>query len=36
MARAHEYLLNHGGDVSFWENGWLEHEAQRWTNSETK
>jgi alkyl sulfatase BDS1-like metallo-beta-lactamase superfamily hydrolase len=34
MARAHEYLLNHGGDVSFWENGWLEHEIQKWTNTD--
>lgn len=30
MASAHEALLEAGGDVSFWENGWLEHEAARW------
>lgn len=30
MADAHEHLLNHGGNVSFWENGWLETEAARW------
>jgi len=30
MADAHQYLLDHGGDVSFWENGWLESELQRW------
>jgi glyoxylase-like metal-dependent hydrolase (beta-lactamase superfamily II) len=30
MAAAHQRLLDAGGDVSFWENGWLEHEAARW------
>ena len=30
MAAAHQALLDGGGDVSFWENGWLEHEAARW------
>lgn len=30
MAAAHDALLEAGGDVSFWENGWLEHEAARW------
>lgn len=30
MAAAHQALLDAGGDVSFWENGWLEHEAARW------
>ena len=30
MASAHQALLEVGGDVSFWENGWLEHEAARW------
>ena len=23
LANAHRYLLEHGGDISFWENGWL-------------
>jgi len=26
---AHRYLLDHGGDVSFWENGWLHHALAR-------
>jgi hypothetical protein len=30
MARAHRYLLDHGGDVSFWENGWLRTQLARW------
>jgi glyoxylase-like metal-dependent hydrolase (beta-lactamase superfamily II) len=30
LADAHQALLEAGGDVSFWENGWLEHEAARW------
>jgi len=30
MADAHRYLLEHGGDVSFWENGWLRSELARW------
>ncbi len=30
MASAHQALLDVGGDVSFWENGWLEHEVARW------
>ncbi len=30
MASAHQTLLDVGGDVSFWENGWLEHEVARW------
>jgi glyoxylase-like metal-dependent hydrolase (beta-lactamase superfamily II) len=30
MASAHQSLLDSGGDVSFWENGWLEHEVARW------
>ncbi len=30
MASAHQTLLEAGGEVSFWENGWLEHEAARW------
>jgi alkyl sulfatase BDS1-like metallo-beta-lactamase superfamily hydrolase len=30
MADAHRWLLESGGDVSFWENGWLESEMRRW------
>jgi alkyl sulfatase BDS1-like metallo-beta-lactamase superfamily hydrolase len=30
MADAHRALLDAGGDVSFWENGWLERELLRW------
>jgi alkyl sulfatase BDS1-like metallo-beta-lactamase superfamily hydrolase len=30
MVDAHEALLAAGGDVSFWENGWLVHERDRW------
>jgi alkyl sulfatase BDS1-like metallo-beta-lactamase superfamily hydrolase len=30
MADAHAALLAAGGDVSFWEHGWLEHERARW------
>ena len=30
MAAAHQYLLDHGGDVSFWEDGWLRTERDRW------
>lgn len=30
MAGAHRYLLDHGGDVSFWENGWLRTQLARW------
>jgi len=30
MVQAHETLLANGGDVNFWENGWLESEAERW------
>jgi glyoxylase-like metal-dependent hydrolase (beta-lactamase superfamily II) len=30
MAGAHRYLLDHGGDVSFWENGWLRTQLDRW------
>lgn len=30
MADAHQTLLKNGGDVSFWENGWLESELARW------
>ena len=30
MAAAHQALLDGGGAVSFWENGWLVSEAARW------
>ena len=30
MAGAHRYLLDHGGDVSFWEDGWLRTQLARW------
>jgi hypothetical protein len=29
LVAAHRHLLDHGGDVSFWENGWLRHELER-------
>ena len=29
LVAAHRYLLDHGGDVSFWEHGWLHHELDR-------
>jgi glyoxylase-like metal-dependent hydrolase (beta-lactamase superfamily II) len=30
LARAHTHLLERGGDVSFWENGWLRDQLARW------
>jgi glyoxylase-like metal-dependent hydrolase (beta-lactamase superfamily II) len=30
LASAHRYLLDHGGDISFWENGWLRDQLARW------
>ena len=33
MARAHRHLLEQGGDVSFWENGWLLDQLKRWSGS---
>jgi alkyl sulfatase BDS1-like metallo-beta-lactamase superfamily hydrolase len=30
MGPAHRHLLAHGGDVSFWEEGWLRTQAERW------
>lgn len=32
MASAHQWLLDHGGDESFWEHGWLRTELARWSN----
>ena len=30
MVAAHRSLLEQGGDVSFWEHGWLRHQLERW------
>jgi hypothetical protein len=30
MLDAHQRLLADGGGVSFWEDGWLEHQVQHW------
>jgi alkyl sulfatase BDS1-like metallo-beta-lactamase superfamily hydrolase len=30
LAGAHRYLLEHGGNISFWENGWLRDQFTRW------
>lgn len=30
MIEAHDALLGAGGDVSFWESGWLRHQRERW------
>ncbi|OWY61192.1 hypothetical protein B7486_65085, partial [cyanobacterium TDX16] len=30
MAGAHQHLLDHGGDESFWEHGWLRTQLARW------
>ena len=30
MASAHRFLLDHGGDTSFWEHGWLRSQLVRW------
>ena len=30
MIEAHRALLDAGGDVSFWESGWLRHQWERW------
>ncbi len=30
MTGAHRYLLEHGGDESFWEHGWLRAQLARW------
>jgi alkyl sulfatase BDS1-like metallo-beta-lactamase superfamily hydrolase len=32
MAGAHRHLLDHGGDESFWEHGWLRTQLARWTD----
>jgi len=33
MAGAHQHLLDHGGDVSFWEEGWLRTQRDRWADT---
>ena len=33
MIHAHQALLDAGGDVSFWENGWLRHQMERWRST---
>ncbi len=33
MAGAHRHLLDHGGDESFWEHGWLRTELARWESA---
>ena len=33
MIDAHQALLDTGGDVSFWESGWLRHQLVRWRNA---
>jgi alkyl sulfatase BDS1-like metallo-beta-lactamase superfamily hydrolase len=30
LVRAHTHLLEHGGDVNFWESGWLRDQLERW------
>lgn len=30
LADAHRFLLEHGGDISFWENGWLLDQLAHW------
>jgi alkyl sulfatase BDS1-like metallo-beta-lactamase superfamily hydrolase len=30
LVAAHEHLLAHGGDESFWEHGWLRDQIERW------
>lgn len=32
MANAHQHLVDNGGDVSFWESGWLRTELARWND----
>jgi len=31
MVSAHQYLIDNGGDESFWESGWLRTERSRWS-----
>ena len=33
MVAAHQHLLDHGGDVSFWEEGWLRTQRDRWSGT---
>jgi glyoxylase-like metal-dependent hydrolase (beta-lactamase superfamily II) len=35
MADAHQHLLDTGGDVSFWESGWLRFQRDRWAGVDT-
>ena len=35
MADAHQHLLDTGGDVSFWESGWLRTEHAKWSADES-
>ncbi len=30
LAASHHFLLEHGGNISFWENGWLRDQLARW------
>jgi alkyl sulfatase BDS1-like metallo-beta-lactamase superfamily hydrolase len=30
LAASHRFLLEHGGSISFWENGWLRDQLKRW------
>ena len=36
MIEAHEALLEAGGDVSFWESGWLHYQLERWRLKERR
>jgi len=34
IVNAHRYLLDHGGDVSFWESGWLRDQIRYWQDGD--
>ena len=34
MIDAHQALLDGGGDVNFWESGWLRHQRERWRRAD--
>ena len=36
MIDAHRALLDGGGDVSFWESGWLRHQVANWESERRK